>query len=116
MPEYAALKAIGYSNRYLLGVVFQEAIISALSGFVPGCLLSAGLYKITTNATGLLLMMTCERILQVLTLKIALVRYIRCDRCAEAKIGRSRRCFLGAISYFDAIVKNLDALILILVV
>ncbi len=70
MPEYATLKAIGYSNSYLLGVVFQEAIILAVSGFVPGCLLSAGLYKITTNATDLLLMMTGDRILQVLILTI----------------------------------------------
>ena len=72
LPEYATLKAIGYSNSYLLGVVFQEAIILAVSGFVPGCLLSAGLYKITTNATGLLLMMTGDRILQVLILTIAM--------------------------------------------
>ena len=30
LPEYATLKAIGYSDRYLLLVVFQEALILAI--------------------------------------------------------------------------------------
>src|SRR5579883_121527 len=36
LSEYATLKAIGYGDRYLLMVVFQEALILAVLGFVPG--------------------------------------------------------------------------------
>jgi len=63
--EYATLKAIGYSNLYLLGVVMQEALILAIMGFVPGCLISVGLYKLTANATGLLMQMTQTRMINL---------------------------------------------------
>jgi len=59
--EYATLKAMGYPNRYLLGIVLQEAIILSILGFVPGLVLSLGLYHVTANATGLLMRMTLER-------------------------------------------------------
>ena len=32
----ATLKAIGYSNLYLVGVVLQEALLLGAVGFVPG--------------------------------------------------------------------------------
>src|SRR5262249_47541112 len=35
LPEYATLKAMGYSNRFLFGVVLQQAVILAALGFVP---------------------------------------------------------------------------------
>jgi hypothetical protein len=38
LKEYATFKAMGYSNTYLLGVVFEEAIILA---FTPLLSLSA---------------------------------------------------------------------------
>ena len=58
LQEYATLKAMGYTDRYLFGVVFQEALILALLGFVPGMLLSLGLYRIASDATKLPLEMT----------------------------------------------------------
>jgi len=63
--EYATLKAMGYSNLYLLGVVMQEAVILAVMGFIPGCLISVGLYKLTANATGLLMQMTQTRMINL---------------------------------------------------
>lgn len=66
LAEYATLKAMGYHNLYLLGVVFQEAMILAVLGYLPGCLASVGLYQLTRNATSLPLFMTLERVLQVL--------------------------------------------------
>jgi putative ABC transport system permease protein len=44
LAEYATLKAIGYSGTQLLLVVFQEAVILAVLGFIPGCGLSLGMY------------------------------------------------------------------------
>ncbi|BAB76673.1 ABC transporter permease DevC [Anabaena sp. FACHB-709] len=61
LPEYATLKAIGFKNRYLLIIVFQEALILAAIGFIPGIAISQGLYMITRQATLLPIMMTLDR-------------------------------------------------------
>jgi len=72
LAEYATLKAMGYSNLYLLGVVFQEAIILAICGYFPGCLISIGLYGLTRNATSLPLMMPIDRVIQIFVLTIVM--------------------------------------------
>jgi len=61
LQEYATLKAIGYTNRYLFGVVLQEAAILAALGFVPGFLLCMLFYSTAAEATRLPLHMTFER-------------------------------------------------------
>lgn len=53
LAEYATLKAMGFKNKYLLGVVFQQALILAVLGYIPGFALSLGLYDIAKNATNL---------------------------------------------------------------
>jgi putative ABC transport system permease protein len=70
MPEYATLKAMGYKNLYLLNVVFQEALILAVLGYIPGLLLSVGLYTLTRNATALPIAMTLDRAILVLILTV----------------------------------------------
>ncbi len=70
LKEYATFKAMGYRNTYLLGVVFEEAIILAFLGFIPGVLLPLGLYQLTANATALPINMTSSRALLVLTLTL----------------------------------------------
>lgn len=64
--EYATLKAMGYSNVYLFGVVMQEAALLTALGFIPGCLISFLLYETTADATGLLMQMTRDRTLNML--------------------------------------------------
>jgi putative ABC transport system permease protein len=64
--EYATLKAMGYGNRFLFGIVLQESLILALLGFFPGLGMSLVLYQITANATGLLLQMTVLRAFNIL--------------------------------------------------
>lgn len=61
LSEYATLKAIGFRDRYLLMVVFQEAIILAAMGFVPGLAISIGFYHVTRQATLLPMIMTLGR-------------------------------------------------------
>jgi putative ABC transport system permease protein len=68
LSEYATLKAMGYTDFYLLTVVFQEAIILSIVGFFPGMLAAVGLYTMTRNATSLPLLMTVARAITVLTL------------------------------------------------
>lgn len=72
LREYATFKAIGYRPRFFLGIVFEQAIILALFGFVPGLLLALGLYDLIKSATGLPIMMTPERPLLVLLGTIAM--------------------------------------------
>ena len=70
LPEYATLKAMGYKTSYLLMVVFQEALILAVLGYLPGCSLALGLYSLTKNATNLPMVMTISRAVTVLILTI----------------------------------------------
>ncbi len=59
--EYATFKAIGYGQGFFLGIVFEEALVLALFGFVPGLLISLGLYSGVAAATGLPIAMTPSR-------------------------------------------------------
>jgi putative ABC transport system permease protein len=61
LAEYATLKAIGYSDAYLFSVVFKEALLLSVLGYLPGLAASYGLYIITVRATGLPMIMTVER-------------------------------------------------------
>lgn len=61
LVAYATLKAIGFTNRYLLNAVFQQAFLLAILGFVPGIIISFGLYDIATNATHLPVTMDIDK-------------------------------------------------------
>ncbi len=49
LHEYATLKAIGVGDRFFLGLILQEAVILMACGFVPGTVLTAGLYAVTRS-------------------------------------------------------------------
>jgi putative ABC transport system permease protein len=70
LPEYATLKAMGFSDRYLLAVLFQQALLLAVLGFIPSFFLALGLYQITYAATLLPIAMNTERAVTVLVLTI----------------------------------------------
>ena len=70
LPEYATLKAMGYSNLYLSGVIMQQATILALLGFGPGLALSWYLYGIASEALQIQLTMEAGRALLVLGLTV----------------------------------------------
>jgi putative ABC transport system permease protein len=70
MKEYATFKAMGFRNSYLLSVVFEEAIILAILGFIPGASVSLGLYTMTRNATNLPVIMTLARATQVMIMTV----------------------------------------------
>ena len=61
LPEYATLKAIGYTDRYLTGVVLREGLLLAVLGYVPALGLSWLLYRLLGAWTGLPLVMTVGR-------------------------------------------------------
>ncbi|MBD2304494.1 FtsX-like permease family protein [Chroococcidiopsis sp. FACHB-1243] len=68
LPEYATLKAMGYSDRYLLGVLIQESLILAILGYIPGFLISLGLYQIAAAAILMPIGMNIERAIFVLAI------------------------------------------------
>lgn len=68
LSEYATLKAMGYSQTYLLLVVFQEAFILASLGYIPGFGFAVFLYSIAKNATLLPIYMTVSRAILVFLL------------------------------------------------
>ncbi|RCJ26978.1 hypothetical protein A6770_02055 [Nostoc minutum NIES-26] len=70
LPDYAVLKARGYKHRYFLNVLFQEALILAVLGYIPGLIVSLGLYEIVKDATALPMYMTVPRASLVLLLTI----------------------------------------------
>ena len=70
LPEYATLKAMGYKHRYLLTVIFQEAMILAILGYIPGFFITLGMYQIAQQATKLPREMELTRALMVLILTI----------------------------------------------
>ena len=66
LREYATFKAMGYAQSFFLGIVLEEAVILAILGFIPGVLISWGLYTGMSAATGLPLEMGVGRPLSVL--------------------------------------------------
>ena len=75
IKEYSTFKAMGYQNSYLLGVIFEEAIILAALGFIPGFIVPLGLYQLTRNATNLPIYMTLTRALIVLIMTIIMCTF-----------------------------------------
>lgn len=68
LAEYATLKAMGYPDRYLFGVVLQQAVILAALGYIPGLVICLGLYRLTADATRLPMQMTAATAALVLAL------------------------------------------------
>jgi putative ABC transport system permease protein len=61
LAEYATLKAIGYSDGFVVGIILQESLILALLAFAPSLLLSLGLYSFLARSTSLMVVMTAGR-------------------------------------------------------
>ena len=72
LAEYATLKAMGYSNRFVSGVVIQQAVILAVLGFFPGLAACVWLYGQAGAATRLPMYMTWERGIAVLLLTMTM--------------------------------------------
>lgn len=72
LNEYATLRAIGYSNRFVSGIVLQQAAILAVLGFVPGVAVVAWLYGKAAAATNLPLQLTLERSITVFGMTLAM--------------------------------------------
>lgn len=70
LAEYATFRAMGYRTRFLLVVIFEEALVLASLGFIPGFILPLGIYALASKATFLPIAMTAERALKVFVLTL----------------------------------------------
>ena len=85
LPEYATLKAMGYGDNYLLMVVFQEALLLAVIGFIPSLGFSLFFYANTAKATGLPILMTVTRAIMILLLTM-----LMCTLSGAIAVGKLR--------------------------
>jgi putative ABC transport system permease protein len=72
LPQFATLKAMGYTDRYLAVVVVQEALILAACGFIPGSILGMVLFAVAKAATMLPMYVTVDRAVEVFVLTFAM--------------------------------------------
>ncbi len=70
LPEYATLKAMGYSGNFLASVVMQQAVALAVLGFLPGLAVAFVLYQLTGAAARIPIAMPPGRVLLVLVLAV----------------------------------------------
>ena len=75
LAEYATLRAIGYSNGYISGVVIQQAMILAVLGYALGSLAAVRLYGVARAATKLPMELTGERAAAVLLATIVMCAF-----------------------------------------
>jgi len=68
LPQFATLKAMGYTDGYLGGVVVTLAIIMSTISFVPAAALSVVFYGMIQRATRLPIEMTTARMVAVLSI------------------------------------------------
>ena len=72
LPEFATLKAMGYSDRYFIQLVLAKSFYLSIFGFLPGLAVSFGLYQLLSEATGLLLNLTILQAIFVYLLTLAM--------------------------------------------
>jgi putative ABC transport system permease protein len=66
LSEYATLVAIGYSNAYVMSVVFGQALVLSTIAFPFSLGVSTGIYAIMSTGTNLVISMTLPRAALVL--------------------------------------------------
>jgi putative ABC transport system permease protein len=65
LPQFATMKAIGFTDRYLVGVVLREAVLLSVLGLIPALVASQAFYSIMIRLSGLHMELTPIRILLV---------------------------------------------------
>ena len=85
LPQYATLKAMGFSDNYLLKVVFWQAMILSILGYFPGFALAIWLYDVASEAIQMQFYMTAARATLVFSLTI-----VMCCLSASMAISRIR--------------------------
>ncbi len=65
LPEYATFKAMGFTNRSLLSIVYEQSAILTVFGFVPGLIASLVCYELVRGAVSMPIAMPLDRVFLV---------------------------------------------------
>ncbi len=87
MPEYATLKAMGYSNAYIVSVMLQQSVLLAIVSYAIGVLLSQILYVITAFGAQIPVRMTWQNLLLVFALALLM--------CVTSGLAAVRKAFVA---------------------
>jgi putative ABC transport system permease protein len=58
LPQYATLKAMGYTHAFLVRSVLAQSTLYAIVGYVPACLVGIGLFRLLAELSLLPMVMT----------------------------------------------------------
>lgn len=72
LPEYATFKAMGFTNKALLGVVYEQSAILTVFGFIPGFIVSLGLYELVRRGVSMPITMPLDRVVLVFAMTAAM--------------------------------------------
>lgn len=72
LPQFATLKAMGFNDKFLIKIVFQQTVLLSLIGFIPGVFLSSILYIVLTKITGIAMYFTFNRLTIVFIMTLAM--------------------------------------------
>ncbi len=72
MPQFATLKAVGFSRGFLIGIVLKEALLLSVLGFFPGLLASYGLYALIEQFTMIIMILNFNRIFSIFLLTVVM--------------------------------------------
>lgn len=70
MPQYATMKAVGFSKKFLITLVMKQALLLAALGFIPGLIGGYVLYTLIQHYTQILMFMTLKRCLLIFLLTV----------------------------------------------
>lgn len=72
LPQFATMKAMGFTDGYLLKIVLSQAFILSILGYIPGFFLALALYRVATVAIQMQFSMTLSRATMVFTLTLVM--------------------------------------------
>jgi putative ABC transport system permease protein len=72
LPQYATIKAMGYSDAFLIRLVLEEATWLGLGGFIPGMIISTAVYAALEFYTYVPMRITFERSATVFVLTLTM--------------------------------------------
>jgi putative ABC transport system permease protein len=70
MPQYATVKAVGFSKAFLTSLVMQQAVLLAIFGYLPGLGFGALLYYFLEHSTSILMFISWPRGLLIFVLTL----------------------------------------------
>jgi putative ABC transport system permease protein len=86
LPQFATMKAMGFSDRTLLSIVYYQGLLLSVLGYIPGFFLALWLYQVATKAIQMPFSMTWHR-----GISVFLVTVVMCLLSATIALQKVRR-------------------------